>query len=1036
MARKHLQRVSYELPMPDGPGGHRLGVNGLAIDAGRSILYSAGRDGVICSWDLHLDPRSRDPSPSRSLSSSLGEGSQRPESRSSTSSAQQTAFRRQVQAHTHWINDITLAQSNTVLVSGSSDTTVRVWRQDSEDSNIPSSIGRHRDYVKCLASPRHHADWVASGGLDHKICVWDLNGGGEKLKIDVSEDGKAQKGSVYALGAKGSILVSGGPDGVVRVWDSNSGKLANNFMGHTDNVRGILVNDDANTIITASSDQTVKVWSITAGRCMHTLTMHNESVWSLYSDHPQLSVFYSSDRAGVVAKTDTRNAADMDQGVCVAALQENEGVFKVVAANDHIWTATPKCSINRWSDVDTTDIDFIPSQQLYHHTSNVATQRESTKTAKIKISRSSILALSDTSQTPQSEEACIPAQTQPKETLEGKNGLVKHMMLNDRTRALTKDTAGEVVLWDLIRCVAIQSFGKGHLDDIAAKLNTTRTIANWCTLHIRTGTLSVILEPHRCFDGEMYADESDLPDLSQFREDQRINLGKWVLCYLFAGLVDEEIRRDAEYRTSLEAKMQDSKSTSGPEAPNFIDIPPITIQNAESENSPRSPAMAAQSLGELHSTSISPGMSIGVATPAPLSTSTPENPFSSLADSSGDDHNGKRIDRPGADGYFVSKLSTSSVDSSASNAKTPAAGETTLPGPSPTSPVGPEKEEKAKRSGSLFGKKFQMSFPKKLGRTSTEAKPVVEEKTEESDGSSEKEKEKVPDLTFRGVIDEMRASYETALAAEPEQKLQSKITPIPENETPVISIPPNTPIIIQEDGPGIPVAPDIYRGTVTTISRDTDELEKVAPAWLGRLLLENRMEGDTVKITFSVKPYKNLLPEAIDPSSTNSRLSANRMLRAKKILAYVAERIDPQYSADNSDENYMKPEDYLELYCQNTLIPPDMTLLTMRTHVWRTGNDMVLYYKANGKRIIPFHQKDDSQTCATNGSTAVAAAGEDNDGQNQPQQENGKSTESTGMLPAANSNSGAKKDGTAGISTGGSTPASHSRTGSSTELLA
>ena len=39
------------------------------------------------------------------------------------------------------------------------------------------------------------------------------------------------------------------------------------------------------------------------------------------------------------------------------------------------------------------------------------------------------------------------------------------------------------------------------------------------------------------------------------------------------------------------------------------------------------------------------------------------------------------------------------------------------------------------------------------------------------------------------------------------------------------------------------------------------------------------------------------------------------MLRAKKILAYVAERIEPQ--PDKPDPNALKPEEYLELYCQN-----------------------------------------------------------------------------------------------------------------------
>jgi WD repeat-containing protein 48 len=29
-----------------------------------------------------------------------------------------------------------------------------------------------------------------------------------------------------------------------------------------------------------------------------------------------------------------------------------------------------------------------------------------------------------------------------------------------------------------------------------------------------------------------------------------------------------------------------------------------------------------------------------------------------------------------------------------------------------------------------------------------------------------------------------------------------------------------------------------------------------------------------------------------------------------------------------------------------------MTLATIRTHIWRAGGDMMLYYKANGKKTI------------------------------------------------------------------------------------
>lgn len=57
-------------------------------------------------------------------------------------------------------------------------------------------------------------------------------------------------------------------------------------------------------------------------------------------------------------------------------------------------------------------------------------------------------------------------------------------------------------------------------------------------------------------------------------------------------------------------------------------------------------------------------------------------------------------------------------------------------------------------------------------------------------------------------------------------------------------------------------------------------------------------------------------------AKSNNRLNANRMLRARKILAYVAERIEPAPSKEEVEKmekegGVPKPEDYLELYCQN-----------------------------------------------------------------------------------------------------------------------
>lgn len=425
---------------------------------------------MICAWDLNLD-----------LSQSASNTSKPPTS---------SSFHKQVQAHTHWVNDILLAQSNSALVSASSDITVKVWRPHSEDSQTPKTIGLHSDYVKCLASPGVHSDWVASGGLDHKIRLWDLNGGGEKLGINIGEDEESAKGSVYALSVRGSIMASGGPESIVRLWDPRSGKRITKFVGHTDNVRDILINQDGDTVMTASSDQSVKVWSITAGRCMYTLTMHNDSVWSLYSDHPRLSLFYSSDRSGLVVKTDVRGCDDMDDGLSLAIAQEHEGVNKVVAAGDYFWTATSSSSINRWQDVDTTQ-ELRPSEAVRHLRGSSIVSRAKVPSppptsalpsvngiAKSKIPLACVLRISNSApypgQKPRDLEAStiysgasvrkmseaivdqdlgiiVPYHDLPQDTIEGQNGLIKHVMLNDRRRVLTLDTAGEVTMWDLLK---------------------------------------------------------------------------------------------------------------------------------------------------------------------------------------------------------------------------------------------------------------------------------------------------------------------------------------------------------------------------------------------------------------------------------------------------------------------------------------------------------------------------------------------------------------------------------------------------------
>lgn len=372
-------------------------------------------------------------------------------------------------------------------MSASSDTSVKVWRPHAQERQIPITIGLHSDYVKCLASPGSNADWVASGALDHKIRVWDLHGAGERLCINSGEDEGNAKGSVYALSVRGSVMASGGPESIVRLWDARTGKRITKFVGHTDNIRDILINQDGDTVMTASSDQTVKVWSVTAGRCMYTLNMHNDSVWSLYSDHPRLAIIYSSDRSGLVVKTDLRGSSDWDEGLSLSVAQEHEGVNKVIATGEHVWTATPSSSINRWRDIPSDGEIKMPDQHSHYHRLSASSRSmillPTPPTAvngvgKPEIPLSCVLRFPNASGHPgyrqrdsdagnmysgisfrKMSEAIAeqdigpvsPYQNLPAATIQGQQGLIKHVMLNDKRRVLTLDTAGEVLLWDLLK---------------------------------------------------------------------------------------------------------------------------------------------------------------------------------------------------------------------------------------------------------------------------------------------------------------------------------------------------------------------------------------------------------------------------------------------------------------------------------------------------------------------------------------------------------------------------------------------------------
>lgn len=284
------------------------------------------------------------------------------------------------------------------------------------------------------------------------------------------------------------------------------------------------------------------------------------------------------------------------------------------------------------------------------------------------------------------------------------------------------------------------------------------------------------------------------------------------------------------HRRAITAKVAELQPLQRNNAPSSIELPPL--------HSPRTPG--SQGIPEVFSVTSrpvngmqvnTPGSNIGVATPghtsyaSPLSPTEEEGTRTRLSHEMGRPTSSNRSNDYFSSSHYIEaeKPPTTTTDEQAPTAL-------------PQSPAEPEKEEKKKAS--LFGKKFRMEFPKKLGRNSTEAKaPMPEEKQEESDKSSERE-EKAFESNLYGVIDRIRHEYETLLARQPESTLNSGITPSSISETPILNIPPDTSILIQEETGDTAVAADLYRGSVGSIREEIDKLERTVPHWLGELLLK------------------------------------------------------------------------------------------------------------------------------------------------------------------------------------------------------
>lgn len=111
------------------------------------------------------------------------------------------------------------------------------------------------------------------------------------------------------MNPSGSVIVSGSPENVLRIWDPRTCNRMVKLKGHLANIKALVVSNDGSQILSGSSDGTIKLWSIAQQQCIQTIKVHEEGVWSLLVTE-NFSHVISGSRDKKICMTEIRNPSN------------------------------------------------------------------------------------------------------------------------------------------------------------------------------------------------------------------------------------------------------------------------------------------------------------------------------------------------------------------------------------------------------------------------------------------------------------------------------------------------------------------------------------------------------------------------------------------------------------------------------------------------------------------------------------------------------------------------------------------------------
>ncbi|PYC77348.1 hypothetical protein C7C46_19110 [Streptomyces tateyamensis] len=135
-------------------------------------------------------------------------------------------------------------------------------------------------HVGAVVSVATAAGLIVSGGEDGAVRVWDL---ASRTLVHAFH---AHTGWVFAtaLTHDGALLASAGEDGLIRLWSPRTGRALGVLAGHDRRVRCLSFTPDGRYLLSAAEDGNVRVWNVEELSLSHSMATCGTPLWTVSVD--------------------------------------------------------------------------------------------------------------------------------------------------------------------------------------------------------------------------------------------------------------------------------------------------------------------------------------------------------------------------------------------------------------------------------------------------------------------------------------------------------------------------------------------------------------------------------------------------------------------------------------------------------------------------------------------------------------------------------------------------------------------------------